>query len=107
MRLLAALLLMLPAAVLLASIAVPPPRSPEGFDLQGHRGARGARPENTWPAFRHALRARAVTLELDVAVTAGRRLVVSHEPWMNPASAAGPTVRRFPRARGSNSRSSR
>ena len=61
-----------------------PPREPSGFDLQGHRGARGARPENTWPAFRHALRAGVVTLELDVVVSADSQLVVSHEPWMNP-----------------------
>ena len=65
----------------------PPDRAPAPpvFDLQGHRGARGARPENTRPAFRHALRAGAVTLEMDAAVTADSQIVLSHEPWMRPA----------------------
>lgn len=65
--------------------------TPQGFDLQGHRGARGARPENTWPAFRHALRVGAVTLEMDVAVTADSQLALSHEPWMNPAICRRPS----------------
>jgi glycerophosphoryl diester phosphodiesterase len=30
-------------------------RQRAGFDLQGHRGARGLLPENTIPAFLHAL----------------------------------------------------
>lgn len=53
------------------------------FDWQGHRGARGLLPENTLPAFAHALTYPAIkTLELDLAVTKDQQLVVSHEPWM-------------------------
>jgi glycerophosphoryl diester phosphodiesterase len=77
-----------------------PPRTPPVFDLQGHRGARGARPENTWPAFRYALRAGAVTLELDVAITADAQLVVSHEPWMNPALCRTPSGEAIPEGEG-------
>ncbi len=53
------------------------------FDLQGHRGARGLRPENTIPAFMIALDSGATTLELDLAVTKDKQLIVSHEPWMS------------------------
>lgn len=55
------------------------------FDLQGHRGARGLKPENTIPAFIVALDSGVTTIEMDLAVTKDKQLVVSHEPWMNPA----------------------
>lgn len=58
-------------------------RTPVGLDVQGHRGARGKRPENTWPAFRYALEQGVSTLELDVVISADGQVVVSHEPWMN------------------------
>lgn len=58
------------------------PRSPEGFDLQGHRGARGLAPENTIPAFRRALELGVTTLEMDVVIAGDGTVVVSHEPWM-------------------------
>jgi glycerophosphoryl diester phosphodiesterase len=58
---------------------------PPGFDVQGHRGARGLAPENTLPAFRCALELGVTTLELDLAVSADREVVVSHEPWMSAA----------------------
>ena len=57
-------------------------RSPDGFDLQGHRGARGLVPENTIPSFRRALDLGVTTLELDVVLAADGTVVVSHEPWM-------------------------
>lgn len=53
------------------------------FDVQGHRGARGLKPENTIPAFITALDSGVTTIELDLAVTKDRQLVVSHEPWMS------------------------
>lgn len=55
------------------------------FDLQGHRGARGLRPENTIPAFLLALDSGVTTVELDLAITEDRQIVVSHEPWMSAA----------------------
>lgn len=55
------------------------------FDLQGHRGARGLKPENTIPAFIVALDSGVTTIELDLAVSKDKAVVVSHEPWMNPA----------------------
>ena len=55
------------------------------FDIQGHRGARGLRPENSVPAFLLALDSGVTTVELDVAITKDGQVVVSHEPWMSAA----------------------
>jgi glycerophosphoryl diester phosphodiesterase len=59
---------------------------PPDFDWQGHRGSRGLQPENTVPAFLQALSYEHIkTLELDLAVSKDKQLIVSHEPWFNPA----------------------
>ncbi len=55
------------------------------FDLQGHRGARGLRPENTIPAFIAALDSGVTTIELDLAISKDKQVVVSHDPWMSAA----------------------
>jgi glycerophosphoryl diester phosphodiesterase len=55
-----------------------------GFDLQGHRGARGLLPENTLPAFQRALELGVTTLELDIAITSDGVPVISHNPLLNP-----------------------
>lgn len=54
------------------------------FDWEGHRGARGLVPENTIEAMHEALRFPVTTLELDVVISKDKKVVVSHEPWMNP-----------------------
>ena len=54
------------------------------FDLQGHRGARGLRPENTLAAFSFALATGVTTLETDLAVSKDGTLVISHDPRLNP-----------------------
>jgi glycerophosphoryl diester phosphodiesterase len=59
------------------------------FDLQGHRGCRGLRPENTLAGFQHALAVGVSTLELDVGLTADDVPVVSHDPALNPAITRG------------------
>ena len=58
-----------------------------GFDLQGHRGARGLMPENTLPGFAMALGIGVTTLELDLAVSSDGEVVVSHNPRIEPALA--------------------
>jgi glycerophosphoryl diester phosphodiesterase len=55
------------------------------FDVQGHRGARGLKPENTIPAFLYAIDLGVTTIELDIAITKEGQIVVSHEPWMSAA----------------------
>jgi glycerophosphoryl diester phosphodiesterase len=61
------------------------------FDIQGHRGARGLMPENTIPAFLTALDSGVTTIELDLAVTKDKKLVVSHEPWMSAQICINPS----------------
>ncbi len=81
------------------------------IDVQGHRGCRGLRPENTIPAFIHALELsdttpgdttpgdttpgstalRVTTLELNVVVSHDLQLVVSHEPFLSAAICTGPS----------------
>lgn len=62
----------------------------QGFDLQGHRGARGLMPENTLPGFAAALAIGVTTLELDLAVTADNQVVVMHDPRFEPEIARAP-----------------
>jgi glycerophosphoryl diester phosphodiesterase len=58
----------------------------QGFDLQGHRGARGLLPENTLAGFAKALSIGVTTLELDLAVTRDFQVVVTHNPRFEPAT---------------------
>ena len=60
-----------------------PDKQRPSFDLQGHRGARGLLPENTIPAFLHALDLGVTTLEMDSVINAEGHVVVSHEAWMS------------------------
>ncbi len=53
------------------------------IDIQGHRGCRGLMPENTLPAFGRAIDLGVHTLELDLAISKDRKIVVSHEPYIN------------------------
>ena len=61
-----------------------------GFDLEGHRGARGLAPENTLAAFRRALQIGVTTIETDLAVTKDGVIVISHDPLLNPDVVRGP-----------------
>jgi glycerophosphoryl diester phosphodiesterase len=60
------------------------------FDLEGHRGARGYRPENTLPAFAFALSTGVDTLELDTGITKDGAVVISHNRRLDPAITKGP-----------------
>jgi glycerophosphoryl diester phosphodiesterase len=66
------------------SVAAPQVADRADFDLQGHRGARGLRPENTLAGFAHALGVGVTTLELDCGVTRDGVVVVSHDRVLNP-----------------------
>ena len=59
--------------------------------LQGHRGCRGLYPENSLPAFQHALELGVQVLEMDVCLSADGQVVVSHEPYMNALYASHPS----------------
>lgn len=62
-------------------------------EVHGHRGCRGLRPENTLPAFLHALALGVDVIELDVVISADNQVVVSHEPWLNPLICLDPEGR--------------
>lgn len=61
------------------------------FDVQGHRGCRGLKPENSIPAFLTALDSGVTTLEMDVVITRDKQVVISHEPWMSAEICQEPT----------------
>lgn len=56
---------------------------PQKFNLEGHRGCRGLMPENTVPAMLKAIDLDVNTLEMDVVISADKKVVVSHEPFFN------------------------
>jgi glycerophosphoryl diester phosphodiesterase len=56
----------------------------QGFDLEGHRGTRGLRPEDTLPAFSEALTLGVRTLELDTGITKDGVVIISHEQYISP-----------------------
>ena len=60
------------------------------INYQGHRGCRGLMPENTIPAFKKALDFDIGTLEMDVVISKDKKVVVSHEPFMNAEIALDP-----------------
>lgn len=70
--------------LLLAVVLTALPVNAGAFDLQGHRGARGLAPENTIAAFRKALEIGVTTIETDLAITRDRRIVITHDPTLNP-----------------------
>lgn len=64
--------------------------SKKQIDVQGHRGCRGLLPENSLAAFQKAIDLGVNTLELDIAITKDNKVVVSHEPYMNPTICLNP-----------------
>ncbi len=61
-----------------------------GFDLQGHRGARGLWPENSLIGFAAAMALGVASIELDVVLTADGVPVVHHDLALNPDITRGP-----------------
>jgi len=74
--------------------------SKKQIDVQGHRGCRGLLPENSLPAFEKAIDLGVHTLELDIAITKDRKVVVTHEPYMNPVICKTPNGEDIPEALG-------
>ena len=55
------------------------------IDYQAHRGGRGLMPENTIAAMLAVMDNKKVTtLEMDLAITKDKQVVVSHDPILNP-----------------------
>jgi glycerophosphoryl diester phosphodiesterase len=53
------------------------------FELQGHRGARGLRPENTLPSFEAALDAGVSAIETDLHLSHDGVVIVTHDPHLS------------------------
>jgi glycerophosphoryl diester phosphodiesterase len=53
------------------------------IEVQGHRGARSLRSENTLPSFMTAIEAGADVLELDVLVSLDDELIIHHDFFIN------------------------
>ncbi len=62
------------------------PTIPANFDVQGHRGGRGLRPENTLPAFEAGLDNLISTIETDTGVTSDKHSIIWHDQFLNPES---------------------
>src|SRR5438067_6941524 len=66
------------------------------FEAQGHRGARGLKPENTLPSFEAAFDLGVSAVETDLHLTRDGVVVLSHDPHLSdppctlPHPAAGP-----------------
>jgi glycerophosphoryl diester phosphodiesterase len=55
------------------------------IDYQAHRGGRGMMPENTIAAMFAVMdNEKVTTLEMDLAITKDKQVVVSHDPILNP-----------------------
>jgi glycerophosphoryl diester phosphodiesterase len=67
------------------------------FDLQGHRGARGLKPENTLPSFETALDAGVDSIETDVHLTLDGSPVLCHEPQLHEGFCRARSEDVFPR----------
>jgi glycerophosphoryl diester phosphodiesterase len=65
---------------LVRQVAAADPKTPQGFDIQGHRGARDLRPENTLPAMEAGLDNLVTTLETDIHLTKDGVPILSHDP---------------------------
>jgi glycerophosphoryl diester phosphodiesterase len=57
---------------------------PATFELQGHRGARGLKPENTLPGFETALDLGVTSIETDVLLTRDGVPVLIHDAKITP-----------------------
>ncbi len=54
-----------------------------GIEVQGHRGCRALRPENSLIAFEYAMDLGVDVLEMDLALSKDGHLVISHDPRIN------------------------
>jgi glycerophosphoryl diester phosphodiesterase len=63
----------------------------KSVEIQGHRGARGLWPENSLPGFLNTMDLGVSVLEMDVVLSKDGKVVVSHDPYFNPAICLSPS----------------
>ena len=54
------------------------------FYKEGHRGTRGLMPENTIPSMKKAIEDGANVIEVDIQISRDKKVVVAHDPYINP-----------------------
>ncbi|MFN1219149.1 glycerophosphodiester phosphodiesterase family protein [Chryseobacterium kwangjuense] len=72
----------------------------QAFDKQAHRGGKSLYPENTVPAMKNALKMNVTTLEMDLAVTKDKKVILSHDAFLSPELITKPDGTYIPRDSG-------
>lgn len=74
--------------------------SAQSFDKQAHRGGKSLYPENTIPAMKNALKMGVTTLEMDLAITKDKQVILSHDSFLSPELVTKPDGTYIPRDSG-------
>lgn len=72
----------------------------QSFDNQAHRGGKSLYPENTIPAMKNALKMNVTTLEMDLAVTKDKKVILSHDAFLSPELVTKPDGSYIPKDSG-------
>ncbi|WP_374462791.1 glycerophosphodiester phosphodiesterase family protein [Chryseobacterium sp.] len=74
--------------------------SSQSFDKQAHRGGKSLFPENTIPAMKNALQMNVTTLEMDLAITKDKKVILSHDAFLSPELVTKPDGTYIPKDSG-------
>jgi len=74
--------------------------SSQSFDKQAHRGGKSLYPENTIPAMKNALKMNITTLEMDLAITKDKKVILSHDAFLSPELVTKPDGTYIPKDSG-------
>lgn len=72
----------------------------QSFDRQAHRGGKSLYPENTIPAMKNALKMNITTLEMDLAITKDKKVILSHDAFLSPELVTKPDGTHIPKDSG-------
>lgn len=72
----------------------------QSFDNQAHRGGKSLYPENTIPAMKNALKMNVTTLEMDLAITKDKKVILSHDSFLSPELVTKPDGTSIPKDSG-------
>lgn len=72
----------------------------QSFDRQAHRGGKSLYPENTILAMKNALKMNITTLEMDLAITKDKKVILSHDAFLSPELVTKPDGTYIPKDSG-------
>ncbi|EJL75937.1 glycerophosphodiester phosphodiesterase family protein [Chryseobacterium populi] len=72
----------------------------QSFDKHAHRGGKSLYPENTIPAMKNALKMNITTLEMDLAITKDKKVILSHDAFLSPELVTKPDGTYIPKDSG-------